>query len=168
MQEGGPRIPNPRDRSRKSEKEQVDHSRRNFLFGATAASAAYIAGPSAWEVGWNTIGKETLEKDIKDLESLLHQRYGIPMQARALEDKSSFGKHTSFEDLRQKSLYMTFKGLETLRDVLALYPPELIKENIHSVQLAYEIHHTARSGEELIANSPDGIELPFQGKILIK
>ena len=143
-------------------------SRRKFLKAAGLGLVGAAVGasfPSIYEGAWNTLGKEGLDKSIKELETELSNKYGIRIAVWEA-DPNDRPTGTIRESLKERSLYRAYKSLLTLRDVLECYPPKLIKEHINGI----EIVHSVQSGYEgVIAKgaTPEAMT-SFGGNITIR
>lgn len=137
---------------KKTNRPVEDMSRRSFLKTALALGAGVtgvVAGPPAWEKGWNEFGSEKLEGAIKQLENELSEKYGILIRVWSPDPEiypASASKQAT--SLEEQSLYLAHQGLLSLKRALVAYPPDFIHNNVSGIDLVYTIIPTEAVASE--------------------
>ncbi len=127
-------------------------SRRGFLeaakktvFGASAAvtlgSASAIVGPLAWDASQNKWNEEELSERTERCREELRRLYGIKIGL-------SFKDFPPVDDIQGgklhareiRSPYLRYKGIEGIKYLLSLYPPELITAFLKEVRITDGLH----------------------------
>lgn len=148
---------NTKEVGKRPARHEEDMSRRTFLKDAIAAfgvgAVGSVYGPKAWEEGWNIFGAEKLEADIRQLENELSHKYGIPIRVWSpdpeIHPASARKQATSLKD---KSLYLAYKGLHSLKQALMPYPTDFIHEQVSGIELVYTLTYSGEGmGEDVVA-----------------
>lgn len=151
-------------------------NRRDFLnvakstlvgAGATVSmgSLAAVFGPLAWDAAQNKWNKEELLGRIESCRQELEKRYGVKVGL-------SFEDFKPVDDIQGgklfaaqiQSLYVRCKGIEGLKYLLALYPPELVTSFVKEIRLTDGLNMKRR--EEDVGRSVGGT-VDYEKKILI-
>jgi hypothetical protein len=145
-----------------------DISRRDFLkiagIGLVEAGIG-LSFPAFYEKAQNIIEKEDLEKQIKDLEKELSDKYGILIRVWEPNEQDR-PSGIIRESLKKYSIYRAYKSLLSLKSTLGCYPPNLIKKNVGGIEI---VHSVKPSIEGIVAEgaTPEAVT-SFGGNITIK
>lgn len=119
--------------------ESQETTRRSFLRSLLSAGAATaIFGPKVWEEGWNKFGAKDLERGIENVEQELSDKYGIPIKVW-VEEERAIQQYYSVESLKKESLYLSYKGLLSLKKSLIPYPPDFLRQTVSRIELVYKL-----------------------------